>query len=97
LDNKHPAPVGSFAANAFGIFDMHGNVWEWVQDCFVSNYIRAPIDGTAVTDGDCQRHVVRGGSWGADPPYLRSALRLPRAFDYRSSSLGIRVARPLTP
>jgi formylglycine-generating enzyme required for sulfatase activity len=97
LDNKHPAPVGSFAANAFGIFDMHGNVWEWVQDCFVSNYIRAPIDGTAVTDGDCQRHVVRGGSWGADPPYLRSALRLPRAFDYRSSSLGIRVARTLTP
>jgi len=96
-DNQQTAPVGSFAANKFGLFDMSGNVWEWVEDCYRDNYDGAPSDGTAVTGGDCRRRVVRGGSWGADPPFIRSASRFPRAPDYRSSSLGIRVGRTLGP
>jgi formylglycine-generating enzyme required for sulfatase activity len=94
-DNQQTAPVGSFAANKFGLFDMGGNVWEWVQDCYRDNYDQVPADGTAVTGGDCRRHAVRGGSWGADVPFVRSASRFPRAPDYRSSSLGIRVGRTL--
>ena len=63
-DNKQTAPVGSFAANAFGLYDMHGNVWEWVEDCFHDNYEGAPDDGSAWTaDGDCNSRVLRGGSW----------------------------------
>ena len=72
------APVGSFEANAWGLHDVHGNVWEWVEDCWHENYARAPRDGSAwTTGGDCGRRVLRGGSWFyGNPRYLRSALSL---------------------
>src|SRR5262249_17947659 len=66
-DNKQPAPVGSFASNDFGLYDMVGNVGQWVEDCFHPNYEGAPTNGSAWTTGDCRRRVVRGGSWTDDP------------------------------
>jgi hypothetical protein len=57
------APVGQFPANDFGLFDMHGNVWEWVEDCYNNSYEGAPTDGSAWLTGDCNSRVVRGGAW----------------------------------
>lgn len=97
-DNKQTAPVGSFAANQFGLQDMHGNVWEWVQDCSFGNYEGAPTDGAARTSDDCARRVLRGGAWGSNPRNLRSADRFGYSSPHiRSSSFGFRVARTLTP
>ena len=59
----HTSLVGSFRPNAFGLYDMHGNVWEWVQDCWNANYSGAPSDGSAWITGDRCLHVLRGGSW----------------------------------
>ncbi|QKK03982.1 MAG: formylglycine-generating enzyme family protein [Pseudomonadota bacterium] len=86
-------PVGSFAPNAFGLYDTHGNVWEWVQDCWNGSYEGAPTDGSAWMSGDCSRAVLRGGSWSYDGRDVRSANRhwSPRGFRY--GSLGFRVAR----
>jgi formylglycine-generating enzyme required for sulfatase activity len=96
-DNKRTAPVGSFAANAFGIYDMAGNVSQWVEDCWNDNYNGAPIDGSAWTSGDCNRRVIRGGSWNGDPQDLRSANRGWDATEGRYVFLGFRVARTLAP
>jgi formylglycine-generating enzyme required for sulfatase activity len=90
---KHTELVGSFAPNGFGVYDMHGNVYELTQDCWNESYRGAPIDGTAWTTGDCNRHVVRGGSWFTAPKYLRSAARDADSADYRNSNVGFRVAR----
>ena len=84
-------------ANAFGLFDMHGNVWEWVEDCYVDDYAKAPTDGSTVTETPACRRVVRGGSWGNGPQVLRSAGRDRGTTDYRSFVLGFRVARTLNP
>jgi formylglycine-generating enzyme required for sulfatase activity len=68
--------VGSFRPNAFGVYDMHGNVWEWVEDCYHDNYNGAPTDGSAsaaAAGGDCLHHVLRGGSLYDKPPEIRSA------------------------
>ena len=92
--------VGSGVANDWGLFDMHGNVWEWMEDCWHDNYEGAPEDGSAwlqSNDGDCSRRVLRGGSWLNPPEVLRSANRGWNARDYRGSSIGFRVARTLTP
>jgi formylglycine-generating enzyme required for sulfatase activity len=89
--------VGSFKPNAFGLHDVHGNVWEWVEDCWHDNYQGAPTDGSAWTPGDCSRRVLRGGSWGDFPGTLRSALRDGRTPVDRESYGGFRVARTLTP
>ena len=62
-DDRQTAPVGSFSANRWGLHDMHGNVWEWVQDCWNGNYRGAPTDGSAWESGDCSERVLRGGSW----------------------------------
>ena len=67
------APVGSFRANAFGLHDMLGNLWEWGQDCWNESYSGAPTDGSAWTSGDCSRRVLRGGSWSNYPRNVRSA------------------------
>ena len=91
-------PVGSFPANQFGLHDVHGNVWEWTQDCWNHNYQGAPTDGSAWESGDCSRRVLRGGSWNLDPRDLRSADRDRFATGVRSIGVGgFRVARTLTP
>lgn len=87
--------VGHYPANAFGLYDMQGNVWEWVEDCWNPNYGGAPQDGSARTTGDCVRHVVRGGSWVDLPWVLRLANRNAFGADYRGYLRGFRVARPL--
>ncbi|HKQ12187.1 MAG TPA: bifunctional serine/threonine-protein kinase/formylglycine-generating enzyme family protein [Steroidobacteraceae bacterium] len=87
------APVGSFAANAFGLHDMLGNVFEWVADCWHDDYSGAPDDGTARMDGDCSQHEMRGGSWFTAPDFVRVSYRNRFATDYRSSSVGFRVVR----
>ena len=66
-------PVESFQPNPWGLYQVHGNVWEWCQDCWNDNYHNAPADGSAWTTGDCSRRVLRGGSWSNNPQYLRSA------------------------
>ena len=96
-DNKMTAPVGSFAPNGFGLHDMHGNVWEWVEDCWHANYEGAPSDGSSWTnEAACQSHVTRGGSFDLNPEYLRAASRAEFNADVRGLNLGFRVARPLT-
>ena len=95
-DGKQTAPVGSFSANAWGLHDMHGNVWERVQDCWNGNYQGTPRDGSAWERGDCSRRVLRGGSWNSSPPWvLRAANRFRSRV--RNSSYGFRVARTITP
>jgi formylglycine-generating enzyme required for sulfatase activity len=97
-DNNQTSPVGSFKPNAFGLFDMAGNASQWVQDCFHPNYVGASADGSAWTsNGDCDGHVYRGGSWGSGPGDLRSAARSRNAANGREEYLGFRVGRTLTP
>ena len=89
-------PVGSFAPNAFGLHDMHGNVFEWVQDCWNANYNGAPSDGSAWMQGDCRRAVLRGGSWFIGGGGLRSAARIGPAHRGVGDDIsGFRVARSL--
>jgi len=90
-----PAPLGKFHANAFGLFDMDGNVSEWVADCWHDNYTRAPSDSKAWMNPGCAEHVVRGGSWGSAPDQVRSTFRLAAPSATRSARVGIRVAREL--
>ena len=93
------APVGSFSPNPFGLFDVHGNVPEWVEDCWHRSYAGAPVDGSAWTSGgDCRFRIVRGGSYFGNWLYaprgwLRSAAR--KVYDSKNSGVdaGIRVAR----
>ena len=95
---KKTVSVGSFAANRFGLHDVHGNVWEWVEDCWHENYDSAPLDGSAwVTGGNCELRVLRGGSWNYSPRLLRSAYRIRYGSGDRDGDFGFRVARTLTP
>ena len=96
-DGGQTAPVGSFSANGFGLHDVHGNVWERVEDCWNVSYRGAPSDGSAWESGNCSRRVVRGGSWVDDPRSLRSANRIRSSFGYRDRYAGFRVARTFTP
>ena len=91
------ARVGSYSANAFELFDMHGNVNEWTADCYVNSYEGAPNDGSFRQTTECKLRVARGGSWNSDPQNLRAALRIRDAPDLRFNSLGFRVGRSLFP
>ena len=94
-DRKQTAPVDSFSANRFGLYQMVGNVWEWTEDCRNDSYSGSPpADGSPWTSGDCRRRVVRGGSWNTFR--VISALRTAiRTLPYRLNDLGFRVARTL--
>ncbi len=95
-DNKQTAPVGSFAPNAFGLYDMHGNVWEWCEDNWHNDYTgNPPADGSVWRGGDDSLRVVRGGSWSSIPRSLRSAFRYGYHPDLRIDFIGFRVARTL--
>ena len=95
---KQTVPVGSFPANAFGLHDMHGNVWEHVGDCGHDTYHGAPPGGDAWTaGGDCGKRMARGGSWHNRPDSLRSASRVSFTSGSRGDYIGFRVARTLMP
>ena len=83
--------VGSFPPNAFGLYDMHGNVWECCSDRWHETYEGAPIDGSAWTDGNNENRLLRGGSWLSDPGYCRSAVRDDARPDERNDDVGFRV------
>ena len=89
------APVGSYSPNGFGLHDVHGNVWEWVGDCWNGSYEGAPADGSVWEGGDCGSRVLRGGSWYDAPELLRSASRSRDSAGNRGGALGFRVARTL--
>ena len=94
--NKNlPTSVGMYPANSFGLFDMHGNVSEWVEDCYAPNYALAPIDGAAVQADDCRRRVYRGGGFADQVGPLRSAARRAAAPGQRMQGVGFRVVRTL--
>ncbi len=86
-------PVGEKLPNAWGLYDMHGNVWEWIEDCSHDDYIGAPSDGTAWTAGPCDRRVLRGGSWFGDPLFLSFVYRFSGKVADRLEVTGLRVAR----
>jgi formylglycine-generating enzyme required for sulfatase activity len=95
LYRQRTVDVGSLPRNAFGLHEMHGNVWEWVQDCYKPSYEGAPDDGSAVITKDCSLHILRGGAWNYYPKLLRSAYRYATAPEVRMNNAGFRVARDL--
>ena len=88
-------PVGSFPSNAFGVHDMHGNVWEWVNDCWTDNYANANSESNVEEESDCLRGTTRGGSWGDGLWYARSTNRIGKFVGIRNVLIGFRVARVL--
>jgi formylglycine-generating enzyme required for sulfatase activity len=96
VNRKKTMPVGSFPPNTFGLHDMHGNVIEWVEDCWHDDYTAAaPTDGSAWLEGNCDGRVMRGGSWEDSQTELRSGARLGEFKDQSSYADGFRVARNL--
>ena len=91
-----PQPTNTFGPNTFGLFNMAGNVAQWVEDCWNSNLRDLPGDGSARMSGDCSAHVIRGGSWNDDPVNLRSAARKYDTVSAREPNIGFRVARELS-
>ncbi len=89
------APVGSYRANAFGLHDMQGNVWEWVQDCMAENYAGVPSDGRAASESRYCARGLRGGSFDSYPSDLRSAFRYAFDTDFRGREMGFRLAKTL--
>lgn len=92
--HRKTMPVGSYPRNAFGLHDLHGNVWEWTQDCYVNSYSGTLTHGSVQTVSNCVR-VLRGGSAISTPQFLRSAGRIWNQISYRYSNVGFRVARTL--
>ncbi|WP_442875125.1 formylglycine-generating enzyme family protein [Cupriavidus sp. P-10] len=93
--NDAPAPVGSFAANPWGLHDVNGSVWEWVADCWHSTYKGAPADGRAWNENACGSRVIRGGSWREGASYMVSSTRFKYSPSVRQSQNGFRVARDM--
>jgi formylglycine-generating enzyme required for sulfatase activity len=94
----YTSPAGAFKPNAFGLYDMHGNVWQWVQDCYDKNaYSHASGDVSPSESAECGQRVIRGGSWYYDPRVLRAAVRVNDVPSDRDYDLGFRVARTLRP
>ena len=89
----YTAPVGGYRPNGFGLYDMHGNVGEWTEDCYHDSYAGAPLDGAAWTAGDCAQRSPRGGSWNNPPRYVRSSFRRNEVLNsnHRSLNLGFRL------
>ncbi|MBO0880280.1 MAG: formylglycine-generating enzyme family protein, partial [Mycobacterium sp.] len=85
--------VGSYPPNAWGLYDMHGNVWEWVEDCYESDYVKAPADGAAYIYRGCPAKVMRGGSWDYVADEIRSSVRFALKPIYQTDEIGFRVAR----
>jgi formylglycine-generating enzyme required for sulfatase activity len=97
-DAHGPLQAGALKPNAWGLFDMHGNVWEWVADCWTADAREIPTDGSAFTrPGYCQEGVIRGGGWNSPYAGVRSARRLPSTAASRSTATGLRVALSLEP
>jgi formylglycine-generating enzyme required for sulfatase activity/class 3 adenylate cyclase len=94
-DPSRPLKVGSFKPNAFGLYDMGGNIDQWVADCWHKNYQGAPSDGSPWVDNDCLSHVIRSGSWKNDPNYVRPSNRDHYDADVRYPTHGFRVAHSL--
>ncbi|WP_425410465.1 formylglycine-generating enzyme family protein [Hyphococcus sp.] len=88
-------PVASFQPNPFGLFDMHGNAWEWTSDCWSASHAGAPSTGAARVSGDCSRRVLKGGAWNTGAWRLRSAHRIGKPVNIREFDNGFRVARDL--
>jgi formylglycine-generating enzyme required for sulfatase activity len=109
FDDKHPynnspgggargktLPVDSFAPNPWQLYQVHGNVWDWVEDCFHDSYIGAPSDGSAWVSGECAKRISRGGAWLDQPRFLRSAFRLGDVATRRYDFQGFRAVRVLS-
>jgi formylglycine-generating enzyme required for sulfatase activity len=90
-----PLPVRSFAANPWGLYQVHGNVYDWVEDCWNDSYNGAPSDGSAWTGGNCNGHVLRGGAFSRNAQSARSAARLWFASPNRMIYMSVRVARTM--
>ncbi|TFW07524.1 formylglycine-generating enzyme family protein [Oxalobacteraceae bacterium OM1] len=88
-----PTPVGSFAPNGYGLHDVNGSVWEWVQDCWHNNFKGAPADGHAWEESNCRARVIRGGSWREGATYMPVTTRFKYDSAVRQSQNGFRVAR----
>lgn len=93
--SEGPERVGSFAPNPFGLYDVHGNLSEWTEDCWSPSYQGAPADGSAWTGGDCISRVLRGGSYGRDHRYMTTASRNRYDHDVRYPEHGLRVVSEL--
>jgi formylglycine-generating enzyme required for sulfatase activity len=91
VDQQQTTPVGSFQANRFGLFDMHGNVWEWCLDIYRNNYNGAPVDGS-VWPGGAGYRSIRGGSWLSPADGVRSAIRESYPQDDNFAGIGFRIA-----
>ena len=92
---KRAVPVDSFEPNPWGLYNVHGNVWEWTEDCWNDSNAGNPGDGRARTTGNCAQRVARGGSWGLGPQSLRSANRGRGDAEFRGNGQGFRLARML--